>query len=116
MCTHLAYHPDTGQDVRNLTGGVHTPDRTDSINRRCCEMSACALLVIGALALSFVAGRSGLRARPALWRQFSAYENPRADEKGGADNRRRRKCGEILHHEGYPGLRGQSLIAAYRTR
>src|SRR5882757_7045813 len=76
-------------------------------------MSACALLVIGALTRSFVPGRSGLRARSALWRQFPAHEYPRADQKGGADDRRRRKCGEILHHGGYLGLCGQSLIAAY---
>src|SRR5882757_8616966 len=76
-------------------------------------MSACALLVIGALTRSFVPGRSGLRARPALWRQFPAHEHPRADQKGGADNRRRRKCGEILQHEGYLDLCGQSWSAAY---
>jgi hypothetical protein len=76
-------------------------------------MSACALLVIGVLASSFVRDRSGLPARSALWRQFSAHEYPRANQKGSADNRRRRKCGEILQHEGYLDLCGQSRSAAY---
>jgi hypothetical protein len=76
-------------------------------------MSACALLVIGVVTRSLVRGRFGSRARPALWRQFSAHECPRADQKCGTDNRRRRKCGEILQHEGYLGLCGRSLIAAY---
>jgi hypothetical protein len=35
-------------------------------------MSACALLVIGALLRSFDGGRRGLPTRSALWRQFLA--------------------------------------------
>ncbi len=76
-------------------------------------MSACALLVIGALLRSFRGGRRGLPARPALWRQFPAHECPGANQKGNADNRRRRKCGEILEHECYLGLHSQSRSAAY---
>jgi hypothetical protein len=100
-------------------------------------MSACAVLVIRVLALSFVLGRSllrtsllrisllcirgsrigrlsirGLSARPPLWREFSAHERPRADEKGDTDNRRRGERGEILQHEGYLDLlasRGQPV-------
>src|SRR3984893_1277563 len=80
-------------------------------------MSACALLVIGVLALSFARGRVGLRAvglcaRPALWREFLAHEYPRADQKGDAHNRRRGERGEILQHGGYLDLlasRGQPV-------
>src|SRR6185437_3894073 len=76
-------------------------------------MSACALLVIGALLRSLLGGRRGLPARSAFWRQFPAHEYPGADQKGGADNRRRREGGEILEHECYLGLCGQSRSAAY---
>lgn len=98
-------------------------------------MSACAVLVIRVLA--FVLGPSllrigllrisllcirgsrirrlsirGLSARPPLWREFSAYERPRANEKGDTDNRRRGERGEILQHESYLDLlvsRGQPV-------
>src|SRR3984957_20357287 len=80
-------------------------------------MSACALLVIGVLALSSARGRVGLHAaglcaRPALWREFLAHEYPRADQKGDAHNRRRGAAGEILQHGGYLDLlasRGQPV-------
>ena len=90
-------------------------------------MSACAVLVIRVLA--FVLGPSllrigllrisllcirgsrirrlsirGLSARPPLWREFSAHERPRANEKGDTDNRRRGERGEILQHESYLDL------------
>src|SRR3984885_1304803 len=84
-------------------------------------MSACALLVVGVLALSFVRGRVGLRAaglgaRPALWREFLADEYPRADQKSGAHNRRRGERGEILQHEGSLDLAGQSRSAGCCAR
>src|SRR3984885_797603 len=84
-------------------------------------MSACALLVVGVLALSFVRGRVGLRAgglcaRPALWREFLAHEYPRADQKSRAHNRRRGERGEILQHEGSLDLCGQSRSAGCCTR
>src|ERR1700730_8526596 len=80
-------------------------------------MSACALLVIGVLALSSARGRVGLHAaglwaRPALWRGVLAHEYPRADQKGDAHNRRRGERGEILQHGGYLDLlasRGQPV-------
>jgi hypothetical protein len=74
-------------------------------------MSVCALLAIGVLALSPVRGRVGLRARSAFWRQFPPDECPRADQKGGADNRRRGERGEILEHERYLDPSDQSRSA-----
>ena len=74
-------------------------------------MSVCALLVIGMLTLSSVRGGVGFRARSALWRQFPAHERPRADQKSGADNRRRGERGEILEHERYLDPSDQSRSA-----
>ena len=58
-------------------------------------MSASALL---AILRALGAVRSRLTALTALWRQFPAHKCPRADQKGGADYRRRGERGEILHH------------------
>jgi hypothetical protein len=77
-------------------------------------MSASALLAIRVLTRSLVGDRSGLSARSALWSQFPAYDHPRADHKGNADNRRGGERGEILQHEGYLDPCGQSWSAAHR--
>ena len=69
-------------------------------------MSASAVLVIRVLTCFLGGDRSGLRAPTALWRQFPAHDDPCADQKGGADNRRRGERGEILQHERYLGLCG----------
>ena len=74
-------------------------------------MSASALLAIRVLMRSLVGDRSGLSARSALWRQFSAHQYPRADQKGGADYRRRGERGEILEHERYLDPSDQSRSA-----
>ena len=59
------------------------------------QMLASVLLTVrGALRTC----RYRLTARSALWRQFLAHKYPSADEKGGADNRRRGERGEILQH------------------
>jgi hypothetical protein len=81
-------------------------------------MSLCALLVIGMLRLSPVSGRIGLSARSAFWRQFPAHECPRANQKGGADNRRRGERGEILEHERYldPSVQSRSAGCCARNR
>jgi hypothetical protein len=78
-------------------------------------MSASALLLISMLARRLVSGCPGLRARPALWRQFPAHDGPRAHEKSDADNRRRGERGEILQHERFLDLYGQSRSAKCGT-
>jgi hypothetical protein len=76
-------------------------------------MSASALLAIHVLTRSFASDRSGLSARPALWGQFPAHDDPRANQKGDTDNRRGSKRGEILQHEGHLDPCGQSRSAAF---
>jgi hypothetical protein len=62
-------------------------------------MSASALLLLRGFLGPLARGLRRLRAGTALRSQFPAQEDPRADEKGGADDRRRGERGKILHHE-----------------
>jgi len=72
-------------------------------------MSASARLLLRGFLGPLVRGLRRLHAGTALGGQFPAQEDPCADEKGGADDRRRGERGKILHHTRHSTRRQETV-------